>query len=79
MNKMLIFGAGILKTEAAIIWANVKECYAFKIKVTNHYHFTALGFGKSRMNTSCAGFHAGETASNRHNADPIFHANLINL
>ena len=76
MNKVLIFGLCDLKTEAAIIWANVKEGYTFKIKVANHYRFAGLGFGKSRMNTSCAGIHAGKTASNSHGAAPSFRADL---
>lgn len=79
MNKVLIFGLCDLKTEAAIIWANVKEGYTFKIKVANHYRFAGLGFDKTGMGASCARFNARITPSIRHGEAPSFHANLIDL
>ena len=74
----MIFGT-VGNAESLIIWANIKISYALKIKVANHYRFASHGFGKSRMNASCARFHMGKTASNRHGAASFFHVDLIYL
>lgn len=76
MNNLLIFPRSSCDFETLIICANIKVGYAFKIKVAYHYRFAGLGFGKSRMNASCTGFHAGETASNHHVTDSSFHVDL---
>lgn len=76
MNNLLTFPRIPCDLETFIVWANIKISYVLKIKVTNHYRFAGLGFGKSRMNASCARIHAAKTASISHDAVPSFRVDL---